>query len=138
VIFFCSCPWPRFEGMVACHRTPVATLVLAAARRRGVPVVIVEWPGGKPRHFSVELSTALFRSVRNGRIMIPMGRKTLRVRLLDGPRGVDSYVHMRREKVHRVLGPAMWQKGEWCRQVLRFHFDPDVAWSGIGKSPPGG
>lgn len=53
VIFFCGCQWPRVNEKVACHRTRVSTLVLAAARRRGVPTEIVEWPGGRPGRISL-------------------------------------------------------------------------------------
>jgi hypothetical protein len=48
LLFFCGCPWPRCNGKIACHRTTVAGLVLEAAKKRGVPVEIVEWPGGDP------------------------------------------------------------------------------------------
>jgi hypothetical protein len=50
LLFFCSCQWPRCDGKIACHRTTVAGLVLKAARKRGVSVEIVEWPGGDPVH----------------------------------------------------------------------------------------
>lgn len=41
LLFFCSCQWPKCHGMVACHRTTVAGLVLKAAKKRGVKIEIV-------------------------------------------------------------------------------------------------
>ena len=73
VIFFCSCPWPRVNGRVACHRTTVGTLLLAAARRRGVHIEIVEWPGGKPRRMRIAVAPKLFRSLVRGATGIPAG-----------------------------------------------------------------
>jgi hypothetical protein len=48
VLFFCSCPWPRHNDEVACHRATVAGLVSKAAKKRGAAIEIVEWPGGDP------------------------------------------------------------------------------------------
>jgi len=43
VIFFCSCEQPR-----GCHRLTVARLVLKEAQRRGVRLMVEEWPGAVP------------------------------------------------------------------------------------------
>ena len=84
LIFFCNCLWPRFEGKISCHRTVVANLVLATAKRRGVPIEVVEWPGGRPHHFHLDLEPTLFNSVKKGRMMIPLGRKA-NLGEIDGP-----------------------------------------------------
>ncbi|MCA9210235.1 MAG: ISAs1 family transposase, partial [Planctomycetales bacterium] len=47
LLFFCSCQWPRYDGKIACHRTTVARLVLKAAKKRGINLKVVEWPGGE-------------------------------------------------------------------------------------------
>jgi hypothetical protein len=49
VLFFCSCQWPRWDGKINCHRATVAALVLKAATKRGIPIEVVEWPGGDQR-----------------------------------------------------------------------------------------
>ena len=64
LIFFCSCMWPRYEGKVNCHRTLVTSLLLARGGRRGIPIKVVEWPGGKPGHISIDLQPPLFSKVR--------------------------------------------------------------------------
>src|SRR5262245_44722565 len=38
LLFFCSCPFPRWDGKTACHRETVAGLVLKAAKKAGTPV----------------------------------------------------------------------------------------------------
>jgi len=47
VIFFCACEQIRMEGRISCHRAHVANLLLAAARRGGHELTVVEWPGGE-------------------------------------------------------------------------------------------
>ncbi len=124
LIFFCSCAWPRFDGKVACHRAKVATLALAAARRRGVPVEVVEWPGGKPGRISLDLQPPEFRKVCDGQLTIPMGM-AVSVRDCDGPPwGTICTVRCGVERVHRIVGPPIWQKNQWCLPVLDVYDDP--------------
>lgn len=126
LIFFCSCQWPRWEGEVACHRSWVASLLLARAGKRGIPIEVVEWPGGKPGHMSIDLQPDLFRKVRDGRLSIPVGR-AISLRDWDGPPwGTTCSFHCGGERFHRIVGPPFWQKDEWCLPVLDFHYDPDV------------
>jgi hypothetical protein len=75
VLFFCSCRWPMCDGEIACHRTTVAGLVLSAAKKRTVPVEIVEWPGGEPRQIDLEVTAQVFASVRKGRMTVPLGKQ---------------------------------------------------------------
>lgn len=56
LLFFCSCQWPRCNGDIACHRTTVAGLALKAAQKRGVPIEIVEWPGGQPGFINLDVT----------------------------------------------------------------------------------
>jgi len=60
LLFFCSCQWPRCDGKINCHRSTVAGLVLKAAKKRGVQVEIVEWPGGKPKQIELDLTPQIF------------------------------------------------------------------------------
>jgi hypothetical protein len=58
VLFFCSCQWPRCEGEIACHRTTVAELVLNAAKKRAVPVEVVEWPAAAMTMLATSVTVA--------------------------------------------------------------------------------
>src|SRR5262249_47202480 len=55
VVFFCACEIPKSYHR-RCHRRDVAGLVLKAAKRRKVPVEIVEWPGGDPSEVTLDVS----------------------------------------------------------------------------------
>jgi hypothetical protein len=70
IIFFCSCPTPR-----QCHRWKVGTLLLGAAKRRGIGLDLVEWPGGKPADVEgirIRVPGGTFKSVLKGRRSIPL------------------------------------------------------------------
>ena len=48
VIFYRACEFPRFNGMMKCHRRLVADLLLAHAQKIGKAISVIEWPGGEP------------------------------------------------------------------------------------------
>ena len=68
LLFFCSCPLPRQEGKTACHRDTVAGLVLKAAKKTGVQVEVIEWPGGEPEHAEIDVPPATFKALERGRV----------------------------------------------------------------------
>ena len=127
IIFFCSCEWPKCAGKVACHRTRVSTLLLAAARRQAVSLEVVEWPGGMPTHMNLPVSPELFRSVKNGRMSIPVGNPKRISEYTGLAWGSTVTIHSGGESLHRILGPAKWEKGEWSLPILPRNHDPDVA-----------
>jgi hypothetical protein len=127
VIFFCACPWPRWEGKVSCHRRVVANTVLAAARRQGINIEIVEWPGGKPVRLSFDLDRTMFRSVINGRMTIPLPTRTNPADLAGPPWGSIATFRHEGQEVHRLVGPAIWQKDRWCLPVSFLFDDADAA-----------
>lgn len=117
VIFFCACEWPALPGEDHnCHRVTVADLVLAAARRRGVALEIVEWPGGEPGLVQVDLSPALFRRLRAGAKSIPLPSPS-------GWAGIawGSPVRARSELggLDGLTGPARYERGlGWYMPLL--------------------
>jgi hypothetical protein len=143
VLFFCSCQWPRCDGEIACHRTTVAGLVLAAAKKRAVPVEIVEWPGGKPRQIDLEVTPQIFASVRNGRMTVPLDKRPDLAEVAGLPWCSVATLHSEGEKLYRVVGPAIRQPGQWVLPVFPTAVDglPDhekeaVKWSrSLGLEP---
>ena len=127
IIFFCSCEWPKCAGKVACHRTRVSTLLLAAARRQAISLEVVEWPGGMPTHINLPVSPELFRSVQSGRMSIPVGNPKRIAEYTGIAWGSTATIHSAGESLHRLVGPAKWEKGEWSLPVLWMYFDSDVA-----------
>jgi len=71
VIFYCACEFPCLDGKLTCHRREVADLLLAHAKKVGLAVSVVEWPGGKPVETQLEVDRQLFSAVMRGRKSIP-------------------------------------------------------------------
>jgi hypothetical protein len=124
LLFFCSCQWPRCDGEIACHRTTVAGLVLEAAKRRGVPGEVVEWPGGEPRQVDLEVAPQVFAAVRKGRMTVPLGKQPDLAVVAGLPWCSVVTLHSDGDKLHRVVGPAMRQPDQWALPVLYQFFDP--------------
>src|SRR5262249_23288834 len=123
-LFFCSCQWPRCDGKLACHRTAVAGLVLSTAKQRGVPVEIVEWPGGKPRQTDIDVTPQVFAAVRKGRMTVPLGRQPDLAEVAGLPWCSVVTLHSDGDKLHRIVGPAIRQPNQWVLPVLLLFFDP--------------
>jgi hypothetical protein len=118
VIFFCSCEWPRWEGEIACHRTLVAHLLLEAAQERGLPVEVVEWPGGVPVQIDLDLSADTFRAVRNGRQSIPVAGDLPLAAIAELPWGSIARLQWGGQSIYRIVGRAAWKSGQWCLPVI--------------------
>jgi hypothetical protein len=126
LLFFCSCQWPRWECEICCHRTTVAGLVLKAAKKRGAAVEIVEWPGGKPRQIDLEVTAKVFTAVGTGRWTVPMDKHTDLAEVAGLPWCSIATLHSDGEKLHRLVGRAIRQPGQWVLPVL-FQFDDPSA-----------
>jgi hypothetical protein len=124
LIFFCSCELPRSDGAVACHRATVASLVLKAARKRGVHVKVVEWPGGDPKRIDLEVPPKHFTAVKKGRMTVPLGRKVDLAQFAGLPWCSVATLHSSGDRIHRVVGPAVCHTSGWALPVLWCFFDP--------------
>jgi hypothetical protein len=130
LLFFCSCQWPRCNGEIDCHRTTVAELVLQAAKRCGVPVEIVEWPGGEPRQIDLDVMAQMFSSVRKGRMTVPLGERPALAEVAGLPWCSIATLRSNDDSLHRVVGPAVCQPSGWALPVLHWFFDPAT---GLGE-----
>jgi hypothetical protein len=78
VIFFCACKRP-----CDCHRSDVAALLVKVARRRGMTLKIVEWPGGDPETVGLTVSDEVVKGVLRDRKRVPLaGSSRARIRKL--------------------------------------------------------
>jgi len=118
LLFFCSCQWPRENGQIHCHRATVAELVLAAAKRRGDKVEIVEWPGGEQRQIDMGVAPQLFKAIRSGRMTIPLGDQPDLAELAGLPWCSIATLKAKDETLHRVVGPAISQTTGWALPVF--------------------
>jgi hypothetical protein len=124
---FCGCLFPRWEGRVACHRAVVATLLLAAARRRPCPIEVVEWPGGKPAALRMPLAPTLFQAVLNGRMTVALPPALTPARLDGPPWASVATLRARGHTVHRLVGPPLWQRGRWPLRVVWLFDDAEAS-----------
>jgi hypothetical protein len=59
--------------MPSCHRVEVASLLLNAAKKRGLPLEMSEWPGEFPVSIPVKASDSHRRALANDVHYIPIG-----------------------------------------------------------------
>lgn len=124
LLFFCSCQWPRCDGEIACHRTTVAGLVLERAKKRGVEVQVVEWPGGEPKEIDLDVTPHVFAAVRKGRMTVPLGKQPNLAEIAGLPWCSIATLRSDGDKLHQVVGPAIRQPDQWVLPVLYQFFDP--------------
>jgi len=67
VIFYCACENPLY-----CHRYVVGALLLKEAKRRGISLEIVEWPGGKVQHLKEKTTDDTIMKIRKGQKNYPL------------------------------------------------------------------
>ena len=118
VIFFCGCRFPKKKGKIDCHREEVASLLVKVAKQRTIPIEIVEWPGGKARHVDLKVEPSMFRALANGRWSIPIGLRPKLSEVAALPWGTTATVHSDGEELHRLIGPATHERGEWSLPVI--------------------
>lgn len=124
ILFFCSCQWPRCDRKINCHRTKVAGLVIRAAKKRGIKLEIVEWPGGNPKRIDIEVTAKDFAAAKKGRMTVPLGKRIDLAAVAELPWGSIATLHSGGEKLHRNVGPAIAQKSVWVLPVMWLFHDP--------------
>ena len=127
LVYFCGCQWPRCDGKINCHRITVTQLLLRAAKAERNSVRVMEWPGGKPRHVHLDVTPDVFRAVRKGRTTIPLCDNVADAELFGLPWCSVATLRSGGEFIHRIVGPAIRQKEQWCLRVLWMFSDPEVS-----------
>lgn len=112
VIFFCSCEFP-----CKCHRTAVAELLLAEARKRRLALQVIEWPGGEPESLSIKVPDVSVPSDRTSRLYLPKGSTLTTFAGL----ALGSLVTAIGPNSTRTVAvsPAMYAKKGWYLPVLQ-------------------
>ena len=116
LIFFCSCPWPN-----ECHRDTVRDFILKNARKRRLPVRVVEWPEETPTSIALQVSSQDFNKLRKTQKSIPLSRPTPLARFAGLPWGTVAIVSQAgcREKLFFLTGPARcWSKSDWYLPIV--------------------
>lgn len=108
IIIFCAC-----DIASTCHRHTVAKLLQKEAKKRGVNLTTIEWPGGEPQQIELSVPNRLFKQVVRGKKSIPLAkpyRKLLTlpwgsvVKLIDENEGNHFLI---------VTGPAKYADGPY-------------------------
>lgn len=127
LLFFCSCQWPKSDGEIACHRCTVAGLVLDAAKRRKLPVEVVEWPGGEPKRLDLNVSVKDFSAIRNGRKSVPLSSSVELGEVAALPWCSVASLHSDGKTLHRIVGPVSRQGDGWVLPVFDTALASDAA-----------
>ena len=89
---------------------PGGGVVLKAGMRRGVPVEIVEWPGGEPKQIDLDVTPKVFAAVSKGRVTVPLGNEPDLAEIAGLPWCSIATLRSKGDKFHRIVGPAIAQK----------------------------
>ena len=113
VIFFCACETPR-----RCHRRVVGRLVLRAARKRGIPVNVAEWPSGPvPTDVALDMRirTAVYDGIIGKQVWLPLPRTVPHADV--AVLGLGAVARLRavgRRPALAVLGAVRSRDARWC------------------------
>jgi hypothetical protein len=117
VIFFCACEMPRNNGERWCHRDLIAELLADEARRRRLPLSVVEWPGGVPQRLIARFPTVAVRAALSDTAKsVPMPKEIPPATGMSLPWGSYALVGGRDGLVPLVRGPAIHRQGRWSLQ----------------------
>jgi hypothetical protein len=127
ILFFCSCKRPKNNTHgVTCHRTEVTRLLLGVAKKEGISIEVVEWPGGTPKARGMDISSDVQRPVALGRKAIALKRTAQLSKFAGLPWGTVVSFEANDELIHRISGPAFYHARKWCLPVIDGLADSDA------------
>ena len=122
VVMFCACEEPLLkmdDGFPSCHRVEVASLLLKAAKKRGLKLEMSEWPGESLSAVRVKADDMQDKALASDARYIPIGSVGARLPAL-AVLGWGSNVRFVSPGKSRtiVTGPATVGKGRWRLKVF--------------------
>jgi len=122
IVMFCACEQPLLkcdDGLPSCHRVEVASLLLKAAKKRGLKLELSEWPGGAPTTVRMKADEFPERALAGDARYIPIGSVGARMSPLAALGWGSSIRFDTPSTFWRVLvGPAPVGKHQWRLQVF--------------------
>lgn len=100
-----------------CHRYTVAKLLIKAARRHETPLEVVQWPGGEPSTFKVEVARSEVPKDATPRLHLPGVRPLSKFAGLAVGSLVDVVGDERERRV--AVAPAMYAPKGWYLPILK-------------------
>ncbi|MGE0386217.1 MAG: hypothetical protein AB7Q97_15935 [Gammaproteobacteria bacterium] len=136
VIFFCGCQHPGTVRNPGCHRVAVGTHLLKYAKKRGVDLAVVEWPGGEPAEAGIDVSVTgpVARKLRAGAAFVPLDASISPAAAVATPWCSVVHVSAPGAEFHEIVGPGIARSGDWSFPVLETgEVDPDESMPDVFK-----
>jgi len=127
LLFFCSCEFNKSEGKINCHRCTVAGLLIKNAKKQGVSIQVVEWPGEEPKNIEMEVKPKVFDVIKKRRINIPLPKDCALAEMAGLPWGTVATFRCNEQHLHRIVGPVIRQKGKWALPVKCYFYNHDTS-----------
>jgi len=112
VIYYCACDLP-----CNCHRYTVAQLLIKAAKRKGVSLEVVEWPGGEPSTLEIQVPNREVPKDHSSRLHLESARPLATFAGLAVGSLVDVVSDGRERTV--AVAPAMYAPKGWYLPILQ-------------------
>ena len=121
VIFFCACATPA-----QCHRHVVAKLVIDAARKRGLDVCVVEWPGGEPSAITLDVPASTLKKLRSGACSLPVPPSMELATATSLAWWTEATLQAPKDRGVWAVGPARFSAGGAHLSVQSVELDPEA------------
>jgi hypothetical protein len=122
VVMFCACEEPILkcdDGLPNCHRVEVASLLLKAAKKRGLMLQMSEWPGESPVSLRVKANDSQTRAFATGAHYIPIGSVDARLPAMVTLGWGSNVRFVSPDKTWTVVtGPASVARNKWRLKVF--------------------
>lgn len=114
IVYYCACEYP--EG---CHRYVISEMLTEEARKRELPLTVVEWPGGAPAINELVVPLESFKAVLRGRKSVHLSPDLTPLHALPWYSVINLVADGSGRSVPFLTGPARFADGAgWYLPVL--------------------
>jgi len=120
ILFFCACEFPK-----GCHRYEVGKLLIKAAKKRGINLEVVEWPGGEPQEVRENVAEDTLKKLQKGAQMLPLPAEPDLAKYAGLPWGSTVGLMCGSQQLFFMTGPAKYTKRGWGLPVYTYELFED-------------
>ena len=120
ILFFCACEFPK-----GCHRYEVGKLLIKVAKKRGINLEVVEWPGGEPQEVRENVAEDTLKRIQKGAQMLPLPAEPDLVKYAGLPWGSTAGLKCGSQQLFFMTGPAKYARGGWGLPVYTYELFED-------------
>jgi hypothetical protein len=117
IIYFCACEIPAY-----CHRYDVGNLLFKEAKKRGIALEIVEWPGGKVQQIKEQASDDMIKKIAKGQSHYPLPVDANLKKYAALAWGSIVELSSASWKLRFISGPAKYIKNRWVLPVVKTQY----------------